>query len=174
MGELAEINTKPVTQATVKGVLETSVGKTVNLVNAPYLAESRGIVVQSGTSSAKRNFAALMQVTIETDKEKRQAEGTVFIGSEPRLVKLENVLIETKLAGDMLVFSNNDKPGVIGAIGGLLGEKKINIANFQLGRDKEGGRAIAIVSIDAPATSAQIDAMKKNRKCNRRDVGKNR
>ena len=161
MGELAEINTKPVTQATVKGVLETSVGKTVNLVNAPYLAESRGIVVQSGTSSAKRNFAALMQVTIETDKEKRQAEGTVFIGSEPRLVKLENVLIETKLAGDMLVFSNNDKPGVIGAIGGLLGEKKINIANFQLGRDKEGGRAIAIVSIDAPATSAQIDAMKK-------------
>lgn len=161
MGELAEINTKPVTQAIIKGALEVYVGKTVNLVNAPYLAESRGIVVKAGTSSVKRNFAALMEITIETEEEKVSAEGTVFVGGEPRLVRLMSVLIEAKLKGDMLVFTNNDHPGVIGHIGGYLGEEKINIASFQLGRESEGGKAIAIVNIDSTPTPEQIAAMKK-------------
>ncbi len=161
MGKLAELNDKPITQAILKGALEAYVGKTVNLVNAPYLAESRGIVVSATTSSVKRNFASLLSVKITTDTRTMTAEGTVFAGDEPRLVKLEDVIIEAILTGDLLVFTNKDQPGVIGDIGTYMGEQKINMAHFHLGRTEKGKDAISIVNVDTAPSQNQIAEMKK-------------
>ncbi len=161
MGDLVDMNHKPIDQAIIKGVLEAFVGKTVNMVNAPYLAESRGIVVDSGSSSSKRNFAALLALKIVTDEEEILAEGTIFAGGEPRLTRLQDVLIEARLTGDMILFRNKNIPGVIGRIGTCLGEQKINIADFRLGKKESANEAMAIVNIDSAPTKEQVEQMKR-------------
>lgn len=160
MGELGDIDQRPVTQSIIKGVLEHFIEESVNFVNAPYIAESRGIVVSSGTSSVKRNFKSLLGVEIITDIGKHYAEGAVFIGDQPRLVKLNDFLVEAHLDGSMLVFTNDDKPGVIGAIGTYLGDHGINVASFELARSNEGGVATAIVSVDNTPSPEDIAKMK--------------
>ncbi|VAX23829.1 D-3-phosphoglycerate dehydrogenase [hydrothermal vent metagenome] len=161
MGDLADIDQRSITQSIVKGVLEVFAGEAVNFINAPFLAESRGIVVSSGTSSVKRNFSSLLGLKIVTDTGEMYIEGAVFMGGEPRLVKLGDYLVETQLKGNMLVFTNNDKPGVIGNIGTYLGREGVNIASFELSREKKGGVAMSIVSIDSALSSDQIKRMKK-------------
>ncbi len=161
MGELTELDQRPITQSVIKGVLEVYVGESVNFVNAPYLAESRGIVVSTTTSSVKRNFSALIGLRLVTDKMDYYIEGAVFIGNQPRLVKFNDFLLEAQLEGTMLVLDNDDKPGVIGAIGSSLGKKNINIASFDLSRTELGGRATSIINIDSVPTSEDISDMEK-------------
>ncbi len=156
IGELTEIDSRPITQSILKGILEHYVGQTVNLINAPYLAESRGIVVSTTDSSVKRNFAALIGLKLTTEESDLRIEGTVFAGDEPRLVMLENCLIEAQLKGNLLVAKNFDKPGVIGNIGTYLGTQNINIAAFHLGRTKVAGDAISIVNVDTTPTANQL------------------
>jgi D-3-phosphoglycerate dehydrogenase len=103
----------------------------------------------------------LIGVTLETENRKVFVEGTVFTGGEPRLVKLEEFLIEVQLEGTLLAVTNNDKPGVIGHIGAFLGDHNINIAAFHLGRAQTGGRAMAIVNIDSTPTPEQIEQLSK-------------
>ena len=74
--------------------------------------------------------------------------GTLFQGVKPRLVEIRGIPIDAELAGDVLYVRNHDKPGFIGALGQLLGDAKVNIATFHLGRDVPGGDAIPLVSID--------------------------
>lgn len=159
MGELADEDTRPISQSILKGVLDVFVDERVNFVNAPYLAKARGIEVSSGSSSVKRNFASLLGVRLVTDKGEVYVEGTVFAGGEPRLVKLGDFLLEAQLQGVMLVFTNNDRPGVIGAIGTYLGEHGINIASFELARTGMGGRAMSIVTVDTAPTPEQMAEM---------------
>ncbi len=161
MGELGDIDQRPVTQSVIKGVLESFIEESVNFVNAPYIAESRGIVVSSGATSVKRNFKSLLGVELTTDTGKHYAEGAVFVGDQPRLVQLDDFLVEVHLDGSMLVFTNEDKPGVIGAIGTYLGDHGINVASFELARATEGGLATAIVSVDEIPSANDIAEMKK-------------
>jgi len=161
MGGLTEMDQRPITQAILKGVLQNYVDQSVNMVNAPFLAESRGIVVSTTTSSVKRNFAALIGLRLKTENREVRVEGTVFVGDEPRLVKLEEFLIEARLEGTMLIFTNNDKLGVIGQIGACLGASGINIGAFNLGRNETGGKAMAIVNIDSIPTSDQMAQLAK-------------
>ena len=157
MGELASVSAAPVTQSVIKGILEVYLGKTVNFVNAPILAESRGIVVSSVTSSVKRHFSALLGLKLTTDTQELYTEGSVFGDNAPRLVKMDDFNLEAKLSGAMIVSVNNDKPGVIGAIGTFLGKKGINIAAFELSRTELGGKAVSIVTVD---TSPSPDDLK--------------
>ncbi|MGK7345485.1 MAG: phosphoglycerate dehydrogenase [Candidatus Nitrospinota bacterium M3_3B_026] len=159
MGDLSETDTRPISQSILKGILDVFVDERVNFVNAPYLAKARGIEVSSGASSVKRNFASLLGARLVTDKGEAYVEGTIFAGGEPRLVKLEDFLLEAQLEGVMLVFTNNDRPGVIGDIGTYLGEKGINIASFELARTGLGGRAMSIVTVDTAPTPEQMAEM---------------
>jgi D-3-phosphoglycerate dehydrogenase len=78
--------------------------------------------------------------------------GTLNSKKEPRIIQVDHFPMETVPEGDMLVLMNNDKPGVIGGIGTLLGQNGINIARMQFGREKQGGMAMSIVSIDSPVS----------------------
>jgi D-3-phosphoglycerate dehydrogenase len=149
MGDLSQLDQRPITQAALKGALEHYVGPTVNLVNAPYLAESRGITVAVENSPDRRNFSAAIGLRLVTDKGEISIEGAVFRGTEPRLVRMEDIPIEAQLEGTMILASNNDRPGVIGAIGACLGARGVNIAAFHLGRVQAGGKAMAIVNVDS-------------------------
>ncbi|HJM82550.1 MAG TPA: phosphoglycerate dehydrogenase [Nitrospinota bacterium] len=161
MGELSNVDQRPITQAILKGILTCYVGPSVNLVNAPYLADSRGVTVSAATSSVKRNFASLLGLRLITETDDVYVEGTVFISGKPRLVKLQEVIIEAQLEGNMIIFTNDDKPGVIGNVGAYLGDAGVNIAAFHLGRESVGGRAISIVNVDQQPTQSQLSELGK-------------
>ena len=87
----------------------------------------------------------------------RAVAGTLFQDAEPRLVSIRGIPMEARLGAHMLYVRNEDRPGLIGALGRLLGDAQINIATFHLGRDRPGGDAIALVEVDAPIPDAVLD-----------------
>jgi D-3-phosphoglycerate dehydrogenase len=148
-GAAAELNIKPITGAVLAGVMR-SWSDTVNMVNAPYLAKERGIAVREIRSEAEGDYHTLVAVSVGTEHGEKRVEGTLFGNRAPRLVNIFGVPIEAELAGQMIYIVNTDAPGFIGALGTRLGENKINIATFGLGRRKEGGEAVALVAVDDP------------------------
>jgi D-3-phosphoglycerate dehydrogenase len=152
-GAAAELNIKPISGAVLAGVMGTW-SDTVNMVNAPYLAKERGIAVREIRNEGEGDYHTLVAVTVGTEHGNRRVEGTLFGNRAPRLVSIFGVPIEADLAGQMIYIVNTDAPGFIGALGTRLGENRINIATFGLGRRKQAGEAVALVSVDDPITPA--------------------
>ena len=151
-GAAADLNIKPITGAVLAGVMATW-SDTVNMVNAPYLAKERGIAVREIRNEGESDYHTLVAVTVGTDHGPKRVEGTLFGNRAPRLVNIFGVPIEAELAGQMIYIVNTDAPGFIGALGTRLGENKINIATFGLGRRKQEGEAVALVAVDDPITT---------------------
>jgi D-3-phosphoglycerate dehydrogenase len=95
-------------------------------------------------------------LTVKSDKLERSVAGTVFSDGKPRIVEIKGIQLDAEFQRSMLYVTNKDKPGFIGRLGTLLGERGINIATFALGRSAPGEDAIALVGIDAPADSVLI------------------
>src|SRR5690606_15382779 len=132
-GSVTELNVKPLVQVVVASLLKTQMD-TVNMVNAMAIAESRGIAVSESRSATSKEHRSLIALTVETETRTRTVSGTLFTGREPRIVNIEGVPIEAALAKDMLFIRNEDKPGLIGGLGTILGNAGQNIADFRLGR----------------------------------------
>ena len=150
-GAAAELNIKPITGAVLAGVMRTW-SDTVNMVNAPYLAKERGIAVREIRDEGEGDYHTLVAVTVGTEHGSRRVEGTLFGNRAPRLVSIFGVPIEAELTGQMIYIVNTDAPGFIGALGTKLGENRINIATFGLGRRRQDGEAVALVAVDDPIT----------------------
>ena len=109
-----------------------------------------------------RNFTRLMSVKLHTSEGENWIEGTVFPPASPRLTWIDGIGIEAALEGTLLVIDNDDRPGVIGSVGTILGGHGVNIGSFALGRD--GQRAVGIVSLDAdtaaPALAAAVEEIR--------------
>ncbi|MBI5183004.1 MAG: phosphoglycerate dehydrogenase [Nitrospinae bacterium] len=155
-GDVINLGVKIVTVSVLKGLLQVFIERDVNWVNASIIAEERGIRVLETTSSEVEDFTSLIGVKIKTDKEEREIYGTIFGKEDPRIVRVDDYHIEAILSGNMLFFSNVDAPGVIGRIGTVLGNNKINIAGMHLGRTRPQGKAVAIVNIDSPVTEEAL------------------
>src|SRR5436305_324605 len=158
-GHAAELNLKPITGAVLAGVMRTW-SDTVNMVNAPYLAKERGIAVREIRDEGEGDYHTLVAVTVGTEHGPRRVEGTLFGNRAPRLVNIFGVPIEAELTGQMIYIVNTDAPGFIGALGTKLGENRINIATFNLGRRKDAGEAIALVAVDDPITPDVVQQLK--------------
>jgi D-3-phosphoglycerate dehydrogenase len=148
-GAAAELNIKPITGAVLAGVMRTW-SDTVNMVNAPYLAKERGLAVREIRNEGESDYHTLVAVTVGTDDGPKRVEGTLFGNRAPRLVSIFGIGVEAELAGQMIYIVNTDEPGFIGALGTRLGENRINIATFNLGRREQAGEAVALVSVDDP------------------------
>ncbi len=148
-GAAAELNIKPITGAVLAGVMRTW-SDTVNMVNAPYLAKERGLAVREIRNEGEGDYHTLVAVTVGTAHGPKRVEGTLFGNRAPRLVKIFDIQVEAELAGQMIYIVNDDAPGFIGALGTKLGDSKINIATFNLGRHEAGGEAVALVAVDDP------------------------
>ena len=148
-GAAAELNMKPITGAVLAGVMRTW-SDTVNMVNAPYLAKERGIAVREIRNEGEGDYHTLIAVTVGTENGDKRVEGTLFGNRAPRLVNIFGIPVEAELTGQMIYIVNDDQPGFIGSLGTKLGENRINIATFNLGRRKEGGEAVALVAVDDP------------------------
>jgi D-3-phosphoglycerate dehydrogenase len=160
-GEAAELNISPLTIAALKGLLTPILEETVNFVNAPFIAKERGIEVKETKSRDSGDYQSLISLKVKSPVSEIHIAGTLFSKKDPRIVKIDNFSVEIMPEGHMLVMNNNDKPGVIGNIGTLLGKNKINIARMHFGRETAGGRAISVVNIDSPVTVKILKEIKK-------------
>ena len=160
-GHAASLNTRPLTQVVLTGLLRPQLAS-VNMVNAPALAKQRNIDVRVVTSESVRDYQTLMTVEVVTERGPRAVSGTLFQDAEPRLVSIRGIPVEARLGPHMLYVRNQDRPGLVGGLGKILGDAQINVATFHLGREKPGGDAIALVEIDAPISEqilAQVSAL---------------
>ena len=120
----------------------------VNVVSAPVVAKDRGIVIDEVTRAAQGDYESLVTLTVTTENFERSISGTVFQDGKPRILDIKGIKVDAEFAPSMIYVTNEDKPGFIGRFAGMLGDAGVNIATFALGRDKEGGSAIALVEVD--------------------------
>ena len=147
--EVAELNAKALTASAIAGLLRPLLAD-VNIVSAPGVAKQRGIAIDEVTRAADADYQSLITLSVATQDRERSISGTVFHDGKPRIVSINGIEVDALVAPVMIYVSNEDKPGFIGRFATLLGDAAINIATFALGRDREGGSAIALVEVDGP------------------------
>jgi D-3-phosphoglycerate dehydrogenase len=160
-GDVANLKLEPVTLAALKGLLTPIIQENVNYVNAPLIAKDRGIEVKVSKSGDTTEYTSLITLKVKAGGRDASVSGTLNSKKEPRIIQVDDFPMETVPEGDMLVLMNNDKPGVIGGIGTLMGQNGINIARMQFGREKQGGRAMSVVSVDSTIPDKVMDAVRK-------------
>jgi D-3-phosphoglycerate dehydrogenase len=148
-GEAAGVSTKPLTATILQGLLSPQL-TSVNQVSAPFVAQQRGIAVTTVHEEHLEDYRTLIRVEVGAEHEERSVAGTLFGSARPRLVEIGGVRVEAQLGPHMLFVRNRDQPGLIGALGMILGNAGLNIATFQLGRQQQGAEALALVEIDEP------------------------
>ncbi len=149
-GGLAELNTHLVKNAVLKGVLNRMLSEQANLVNAGALAQARGLEVVEMRSARRAAFSNSLGIALKTETEITSGLGMVGLRGGLRILGINDIDIEAPLKGFILFIRNQDVPGVIGRVGTILGNHKVNIANFALGRDREAGEALGLVNVDSP------------------------
>jgi D-3-phosphoglycerate dehydrogenase len=158
LGRIGEADTRVLTLAVVKGVLQGVVHEPVSFVNAPIIARERGIAISETRSSVSSDYVNLVAVTAETDQGEVSVAGTL-VGkrNDQRVMHVNGYDIEMAPATNMLFFEYEDRPGVIGKVGTILGEHEVNIATMDVGRASRGGTALMGLTLDSPAGQAVID-----------------
>lgn len=157
-GAVSELKVAPMSAAALAGALRPSLAD-VNLINAPSLAEDRGITFTESKTSKAPHHGSTISICLKTSKGDQLFVGSLFAG-EPRIVRIGDMRLEASFAPYMLYIHNDDKPGFIGALGQLLGEENINIATFHLGRSGAGEEAVALVATDTQVSGNVIDKIK--------------
>ncbi len=156
VGEVGDLNIKPLTAALLTGLLRPLVTN-VNPVSAPTLAKDRGIALSEVTRDAQGAYGSYIRLSVTTDRQSRSVAGTVFSDGSPRIIQVKDINMEALFSPHMLYVTNEDKPGFIGGLGQALGSADVNIATFNLGRVEPGGDAIALLAIDQPADSEIVE-----------------
>jgi len=146
-GHVTELNTRPLTAVVLEGFMRPLMDS-VNMVNAPILARERNIDVAEIIHEREGDYHTLIRLNVKTKDGDLSVAGTLFSNHAPRIVSVMGIALEAELAAHMLYVANDDKPGFIGALGSLLGDAGVNIGTFNLGRDLEQKRAIALISVD--------------------------
>jgi D-3-phosphoglycerate dehydrogenase len=159
-GGLAELNTHLVKNAVLKGIMSPALSEQVNLVNAGALAQSRGIEVAELRSARRAAFSNSLGIASRTEAETATALGMVGLRGALRILGINNIDIEAPLRGVILFIRNQDVPGVIGRVGTILGNRKLNIANFALGRNQQAQEAIGLVNVDNHISAEVLDEIR--------------
>ncbi|HMC81697.1 MAG TPA: phosphoglycerate dehydrogenase [Candidatus Polarisedimenticolia bacterium] len=160
-GTILDHPVQPIVAAFLKGFLTDRVTDPVNLVNAPVLARESGLRVSEVRASDSVDYTSLVTATLRAGPAYRAISGTLFGKRDLRIVRLDEYHFDALPAGEMLICSNDDRPGMVGSLGTLLGKAGINIANLSLGRDRTGGRAIAIFNLDSPVDGPLLARIRK-------------
>ncbi|WP_168119188.1 phosphoglycerate dehydrogenase [Paenibacillus sp. HB172176] len=159
-GELAELDTQPLTRYIVRGVLSHHLGnEQVNVVNSMHLAKIRDVNIVIQKSHTAKDFTNLVTVALRTKKEERSVSGTLLTGYGPRIVQIDKYPVDVTPEGNLILISHNDKPGIIGRVGTLLGTNDVNIATMQVGRQLVGGSAIMVLRVDKGTPKDVLDQL---------------
>jgi len=158
-GELADFPRVDVLNRTVlKEMLNSILTEPVNMINAPTIAKKRGIVITESKRSEAEGYRSMMKVKIKSEEGEMSIEGTAV--EEPRIVRIDKYWVNVKPEGTMIITRYQDLPGTIGTIGTKLGEYNINIAKMQVGRQKPGGEAVMVLTVDNKVPSKVIEEIR--------------
>ncbi|WP_254546129.1 phosphoglycerate dehydrogenase [Halomarina pelagica] len=160
-GTIAEEEVEIVTASALKGVFR-PLELRVNAVNAPRVAEERGIDVTESKTSQSDVFQSRVSVIVTDGEDDIRVCGTLFAGDDPRIVQIDGYRVDAIPHGHMLVARNYDKPGVIGLVGTVLGENEINIAGMFNARETIGGEALTVYSLDSEVPDEVIDRLEED------------
>ena len=158
-GTVSTMNTKALTSAALAGVMKSQTPD-VNMVSAPIMAKERGIQVTESRRDQSGVFETYIKLTITTEKQTRDVAGTVFSDGKPRFIQIKGINLDAEIGRYMVYTTNNDAPGIIGLLGTTFGQANVNIANFQLGRNRPGGDAIALLYVDSPVPEDVLDKVR--------------
>ena len=157
-GDIAEINVAPITIAVLRGLLERS-QTNVNMVNAALLAQEMGIKLIETKVRKPVDFASSISVRTR-GAAVRLIEGAIFHGNQPRIVRIDDFMLEAIPEGPTLLLHNHDQAGVVGMVGSILGEAGINISRMQLGLVPERKEAAMLVNVDSVPAEAVIEQLR--------------
>ncbi len=154
---------RPVAAAALKGVLSSVVqDEIVNYINAPVLAEARGIAIkQSNGQSETAGYTNLIFCKANWDGGERTLAGMLFAGNEPRLVQMDGYHLEANPNGIVLILKNEDVPGVIGQVGTILATYEVNIGEWRMGRHQPSGEALSFINLDSIPPDEALDALRR-------------
>ncbi|RIK83381.1 MAG: phosphoglycerate dehydrogenase [Hyphomicrobiales bacterium] len=158
-GATAEMNTRALTSAALAGLIRPQVAD-VNMVSAPIMAKERGVILSEIKRDKSGVFDGYIKLTVKTALRTRSIAGTVFSDGKPRFIQIKGINLDAEVGEHMLYTTNKDVPGIIGLLGTICGSHGVNIANFQLGRDKAGGDALALLYLDAPVPAQVLAALR--------------
>lgn len=146
--------------AVLRGVLHhQGLDAPVNLINAPMLAEERGVRVREEREQAAGSYTKLVEVRAEFEEGQQSVAGTVFNSDDVRLVRLDGYDLEVRLGGPLLLYRNADRPGMLARVSGLLADADVNVAALALGRDGRGQTALTALRVDDPLPDGLADAI---------------
>ncbi|MDF1534880.1 MAG: phosphoglycerate dehydrogenase [bacterium] len=140
---------QPYTFAMLKGLIELRQQEGATYISAPYYARERGMSIVEAKADRVKNYSDLITVRVITDRGANTMEGTVFADLKGRIITIDQFRVDLVAEGTFLFFSNQDRPGVIGKVGTILGDNRINVAGFNLGRESYQGSALGFVSLDS-------------------------
>jgi D-3-phosphoglycerate dehydrogenase len=149
--------------AALKGVLTPHLAESVNFVNAEQLAQQRGVAIASTTHPIPLDYTNLITFRASSARDEVCVSGTLFSEKNQRIVSVNNFRVEFKPEGNLIYTINKDVPGVVGKVGTLLGDREINIAEYNLARTGRDGRAMAIITVDTPLDSETLDFLRSYR-----------
>ena len=147
-GTVGDLETSMITRAVLKGLFEPIMKERVNYVNAVITAQNRGVEVLEGKSSANGDLKSLVEIIVSSKDKQFTASGTVFVKNDVKILKINEYNFDLTPSPCMLVAKNDDKPGMIGQIGTILGVSKVNIATMQVSRDKNNN-AMMFMTVDS-------------------------
>ncbi len=158
LGDVADHDVRVLELSALKGVFQTLVHDPVSFVNAPVLAEARGVEVALTTDKTTDDHRNLVRVVLTlTDGTKVGVAGTVTGSrSAEKIVEVDNFSVDVPLSQHMAFFRYHDRPGVVGVVGNILGREKVNIAGMQVSRD-DSGHALIALTVDSEILSESID-----------------
>jgi D-3-phosphoglycerate dehydrogenase len=157
-GDIAAEDVDLVTASALKGVFQPLEWQ-VNAVNAPKLADDRGIDVVESKSRQSEDFQSLVTVEVGDGETSMSVCGTLFAGDDPRIVRIDGYRVDAIPGGQMLVARNVDRPGVIGFIGTVLGDHDVNIAGMFNARETIGGEALTVYNLDDPVPDEVVETL---------------
>ena len=158
-GSAADLDSQPLVAAVVAGLLQDHLDTPINRVNAAHLARRQGIRLSELKSTDVRDYLSVLRVTVRAEGGACCLEGTLFDGRHPRLVRVNEYALEAPLEGHVVFTRHADKPGVIGALGELLGREGINISRMQVGAAEGRDSAIGVLGVSRALSAAQLAAI---------------
>ena len=157
LGRVAEIDPRLITAGALAGLLGKRLAVPVNEVNAATLAHRQGITVREIRSEEAHDYLSLVELRAKTAETLTSVAGTLLGDRHPRLVRIDDYHVEAVPEGYLIFTRHDDQPGVVGALGSILGRENINISRMQVGIAEGRAEAIALIGVSAPLSPKALE-----------------
>ena len=158
-GEQVNELVRAIAAAILKGLLSEQVDYPLNYINAPVIADEKGIAIDRTDKINGLDYPNLITCRAYWEGGDRTLAGVLFGGSEPRIVQVDQYHLEAKPDGVVLIMQNRDVPGVIGQVGTILAAFQVNIGEWRLGRNEPGGEALSFINLDSVPSATTLESL---------------